>query len=53
MWRQRLTYGDGSTSSRTTYFVYEDGEWKHQSSQEEYDLFMLDASYKEFVAAQQ
>ncbi len=47
-----LTYGDGSSSTRTTYFVYEDGEWKHRFGQEEYDLFMPDASYEEFVAAQ-
>ena len=25
----RLTYEDGSSSTRSTYFVYEDGEWKH------------------------
>ncbi len=48
----RLTYEDGSSSTRTTYFVYEDGEWKHRFGQEEYDLFMPDASYEEFVAAQ-
>lgn len=48
-----LTYADGSTSIRYTYFVYEDGEWKHRFSQEEYDLFMPDLSYREFVAAQQ
>jgi hypothetical protein len=48
----RLTYGDGSSSTRTTYFVLEDGEWKHAFGQEEYDLFMTEASYEEFVAAQ-
>jgi hypothetical protein len=48
----RLTYADGSTSIRNTYFIYEDGEWKHRFSQEEYDLFMPDASYEEFLAAQ-
>jgi hypothetical protein len=48
-----LTYEDGSSSTRTTYFVYEDGAWKHRFGQEEYDLFMPDASYEEFVAAQQ
>jgi hypothetical protein len=46
----RLTDGDGSTSSRTTYFVYEDGEWRHRFDQEENDLFMPGASYEEFVA---
>jgi hypothetical protein len=49
----RLTYEDGSTSTRKTYFVSEDGEWKHAFGQEEYDLFMPEASYEEFVAAQQ
>ncbi len=48
-----LTYEDGSSSTRTTYFVYEDGEWKHRFSQEETDLFMPDASYEEFVAARE
>ncbi len=49
----RLTYGDGSSSPRTTYFVLEGGEWKHAFGQEEYDLFMPEASYEEFLAAQQ
>ncbi len=49
----RLTYEDGSSSTRTTYFVYEDGQWKHRFGQEEQDLFMPDASYEEFVEAQQ
>ena len=44
---------DGSTPSRNTYIVYEDGEWKYRFSQEEYDLFMPDASYEEFAVAQQ
>ncbi len=48
----RLTYGDGTTSTRATYFVYEDDTWKHRFGQEEYDLFMPDLSYEEFVAAQ-
>lgn len=47
-----LTYGDGSSSPRTTYFVLEGGEWKHAFGQEEYDLFMPEATYEEFVAAQ-
>jgi hypothetical protein len=34
-----LTFGDGSTSLRNTYFVYEDGSWKHRFSSEEYNLF--------------
>ncbi len=48
----RLTYGDGSSSLRTTYFVLEGGEWKHAFGQEEYNLFMPEATYEEFVAAQ-
>lgn len=48
----RLTYEDGSSSTRKTYFVLEDGEWKHGFGREEYDLFMPEASYEEFVAAQ-
>jgi hypothetical protein len=34
-----LTFGDGSTTLRNTYFVYEDGSWKHRFSSEEYNLF--------------
>ena len=34
-----LTFGDGSTSVRNTFFVYEDGSWKHRFGSEEYDLF--------------
>ena len=49
----RLTYEDGASSTRVTYFVFEDGEWKHAIGQEERDLFMPQASYEEFVAAQQ
>jgi hypothetical protein len=49
----RLTFADGSTSLRNTSFVYEDGAWKHRFGEEEYDLLMPDASYKEFVSAQE
>ena len=48
----RLTYEDGSSSTRDTYFVYEDGEWKHAFGREEYDLFMPAVPYEEFVKAQ-
>lgn len=34
-----ITTADGSTDDRTTLFVYEDGEWKHELTQREYDLF--------------
>ena len=47
-----LTYADGSTSICNIYFVYEDGSWRYRYSQEEYELFMPDASYDEFVKAQ-
>ena len=33
-----LTATDGSTNVRNTFFVYEDGVWKHRFSAEEYDL---------------
>jgi hypothetical protein len=48
----RLTYEDGTSSTRDTYFVYEGGEWKHAFGQEERDLFMPELSYEEFVEAQ-
>ena len=38
---------------RNTYFVFEDGEWKHRFGQEEKDLFMPDLSYEEFLEANQ
>jgi hypothetical protein len=47
------TFASGVTSSRPTYFVWEGSIWKHRFSQEEYDLFMADASYEEFVEAKQ
>ena len=47
----RLTYEDGSTSGRNTYFVYEDGGWKHRFGQEENKLYMPNTSYEEFVRA--
>jgi hypothetical protein len=34
-----ITAADGSTDDRTTLFVYEDGDWKHELTQREYDLF--------------
>jgi hypothetical protein len=33
--------------------VYEDGSWKHQFTEEEFDAFMPGASFEAFVAAQQ
>ena len=34
-----LTFEDGSTDLRNTYFVFEDGSWRHRFGSEEYDLF--------------
>ncbi|MDP9480434.1 MAG: hypothetical protein M3R38_33030, partial [Actinomycetota bacterium] len=48
----RLTGEDGSSSVRTTYFVYEGGGWKHRFGREETDLFMPGTPYEEFVAEQ-
>ena len=48
----RITGKDGSSWVRTTYFVQENGEWKHRFSAEETSLFMPDATFKEFVDAQ-
>lgn len=48
----RITGEDGYSWVRTTYFVFEDGEWKHRFSDEETGLFMPDAAFEEFVEAQ-
>ncbi len=45
----RLTGEDGSSSIRTTYFVLEDGEWKHRFGQEEMDLFGPGVPFDEWV----
>jgi hypothetical protein len=34
-----ISTSDGSTSERVTRFVLENGSWKHELTQEEYDLF--------------
>jgi len=34
-----ITSPDGSSSERATQFVLEDGSWKHDLTQEEYDIF--------------
>jgi hypothetical protein len=47
------TFRSGSTKSRTTYFVWEDGAWKHRFSQQDDDIFLPNASYDEFVRAKQ
>jgi hypothetical protein len=48
----RLTYGDGTSSTCTTYFVQGDGSWQHRFGQEEHALFMPVASYECFFATQ-
>jgi hypothetical protein len=45
----RLTGEGGSSSVRTTYFVYEDGSWKHRFGQEEKDLFEPVVPFEEWV----
>ncbi len=45
----RLTGEDGSSRVRTTYFVWEDGAWRHRFAQEEIDLFRPDLTYEEFL----
>ena len=34
-----ITTADGSIDDRTTLFVYENSDWKHELTQREYDLF--------------
>jgi hypothetical protein len=46
-------FTDGTSQTRNTYFLIEDGVWKHRFGAEEIDLFMPEASYEEFVAVQQ
>lgn len=48
----RLTGEDGSTSTRNTQFVLEDGSWRHRLVQEELDLFEPGVPYEEWVKAQ-
>lgn len=48
-----LTFEGGTSATRETFFVYEDGEWKHRFGEEENDLFIPDATFEEFVEAQQ
>ncbi len=49
----RLTGEDVSSSIRNTYFVFEDGSWKHRFTQEEKNLYKPDLSYEDFVEANQ
>jgi hypothetical protein len=46
------TFKDGTSITRDTLFVSEDGAWKHRFTEEEIALFMPGVPYEEFVAAQ-
>jgi serine protease Do len=46
------TFTDGTSIGRDTFFVFEDGEWKHRFGQEENKVYMPDASYEQFLNAQ-
>jgi hypothetical protein len=48
----RLTGEDSSSSTRNTYFVFEDGSWKHRFAQEENDLFKPGIAFEKWVDAQ-
>jgi hypothetical protein len=48
----KLTYEDGSSSTRTTYFVYENGRWLHRFGQEEKDLYGPGIPFEEWVEDQ-
>jgi hypothetical protein len=47
------TFTDGTVIDRETFFVFEDGMWKHRFGEEELGYFMPDASFEELVASQQ
>lgn len=46
------TFKDGTSITRNTYFVWEEGSWRHHLTEEEKEIFMPGASYGEFVDAQ-
>lgn len=46
------TFTDGTSITRETYFVWEEGWWRHRLTEEEKAIFMPGVSYEEFVAAQ-
>jgi len=43
----------GPPYSRDTYFIYEDGSWKHRLSEVEINLFMPGVPFEDFVKAQE
>jgi hypothetical protein len=46
-------FTDGSSITRETYFVWDNGWWKHHLTEEEKEIFMPGVSYEEFVKAQE
>ncbi len=44
-----LTFKDGLSSVRNTFFVCEGGEWLHRFGEEEYDSLMPGVPFEEFV----
>ncbi len=46
------TFKNGTSITRETLFVSEEGAWKHRFTQEEIDIFMPGVPYEEFVAVQ-
>jgi hypothetical protein len=47
------TFTDGTSITRETVFLWNNTYWSHHFTEEEKDIFMPDASYEEFVEAQQ
>ncbi len=46
------TFTDGTSITRETRFVWENGYWRHHLTEEEQEIFMPGVPYEEFVAAQ-
>ena len=46
------TFKDGSSIDRYTFFVQEDGAWKHRFTEEENAIFQPGVPYEDFVASQ-
>lgn len=47
----RITAEDGSASTQTAYFVFEDGAWRRLFTDAETDLFMPGTPFDEFIEA--
>ncbi len=46
-------FKDGFSSTLSTYFVYENGSWKHRFSEEEINSFVPGTPFKDFVSTRQ